>query len=82
MTKRKQKTFYVNVYEVSREYGGPEEGGWWYTVRYPVESKSGVKTRDVEPLVLKLQDEYGKGYSVRIETERARKHPAHRPFYQ
>jgi hypothetical protein len=21
---------YVNVYEVSRCYGGPEEGGWWY----------------------------------------------------
>ena len=21
---------YVSVYEVDREYGGPEEGGWWY----------------------------------------------------
>ena len=21
---------YVNVYEVSKCYGGPEEGGWWY----------------------------------------------------
>lgn len=21
---------YVNVYEVSRAFGGPEEGGWWY----------------------------------------------------
>lgn len=21
---------YVNVYSVTREYGGPEEGGWWY----------------------------------------------------
>jgi len=21
---------YINAYEVSRLYGGPEEGGWWY----------------------------------------------------
>lgn len=20
----------IRVYEVTREYGGPEEGGWWY----------------------------------------------------
>jgi hypothetical protein len=23
-------TKHLNVYEVGREYGGPEEGGWWY----------------------------------------------------
>jgi hypothetical protein len=21
---------YLNVYSVTRHYGGPEEGGWWY----------------------------------------------------
>ena len=21
---------YINVYFITREYGGPEEGGWWY----------------------------------------------------
>ncbi len=25
-----KQTYYVSVYEVSRCYGGPEEGGWWY----------------------------------------------------
>lgn len=25
-----KKEVYVSVYEVSRCYGGPEEGGWWY----------------------------------------------------
>lgn len=24
------KVFWVNAYSVSREYGGAEEGGWWY----------------------------------------------------
>jgi len=26
---------YVNAYRVSRAYGGPEEGGWWYDVGEP-----------------------------------------------
>ena len=25
-----QRLMYVNAYEVTRHYGGPEEGGWWY----------------------------------------------------
>lgn len=28
---RDQKPVYVSLYETSRNYGGPEEGGWWYT---------------------------------------------------
>ena len=31
-------TKYVNTYLVSQAYGGPEEGGWWYTKGVPVES--------------------------------------------
>jgi hypothetical protein len=27
---------YVCVYEVTRHYGGPEEGGWWYNWYEPV----------------------------------------------
>jgi hypothetical protein len=22
---------YLNIYRIERHYGGPEEGGWWYT---------------------------------------------------
>ena len=29
---------YVNAYIVTREYGGPEEGGWYYDAGYPVAS--------------------------------------------
>ena len=28
------KIYYVNVYEYGREYGGPEEGGWYYDTGY------------------------------------------------
>lgn len=29
---------YVNAYSVSRHYGGPEEGGWWYDAGTPLAS--------------------------------------------
>lgn len=29
---------YVNAYEVSRHYGGPAEGGWWYNHYEPIAS--------------------------------------------
>jgi len=31
--------YYVNIYSTSQEYGGPEEGGWWYTHCSPVSSR-------------------------------------------
>ena len=27
---RVDEVWYVNEYRTNREYGGPEEGGWWY----------------------------------------------------
>lgn len=30
------KRHYVNVYEVTRHYGGPEEGGWYYNAGMPL----------------------------------------------
>lgn len=29
---------YLNTYKVWQEYGGPEEGGWWYQCGKPVQS--------------------------------------------
>lgn len=29
---------YVNTHLVTQVYGGPEEGGWWYTKGQPIES--------------------------------------------
>jgi len=33
-----ERIFYVNAYEVTRNYGGPEEGGWWYNLHVPIAS--------------------------------------------
>ena len=32
-TGKARTVFYISEYEVTREYGGPEEGGWWYDWR-------------------------------------------------
>lgn len=29
------KVFYVHKHQVSLEYGGPEEGGWWFDMGIP-----------------------------------------------
>lgn len=38
------ESMWVNAYEIDRAYGGPEEGGWWYNTREPLNS---VKVRTV-----------------------------------
>ena len=47
-----RQTVYANVYKVAQNYGGPEEGGWWYDSGEPLES---VK---VDPFM--MQDERDK----------------------
>lgn len=32
-----QPNWYVNFYVCVQEYGGPEEGGWWFTREIPIE---------------------------------------------
>ena len=39
---------YVSTYTVSREYGGPEEGGWWYDDRKMVSSKKFYDREEAE----------------------------------
>tara|TARA_R100001129_G_scaffold143259_1_gene104329 strand:- start:575 stop:976 length:402 start_codon:yes stop_codon:yes gene_type:complete len=45
---------YLNIYEVGKAYGGPEEGGWWYSTG---EFIFGVKlpSEDAEEIEKKLR---------------------------
>jgi len=36
--------YYANAYELNRVYGGPEEGGWWFTTFKPM-ACSGWRTK-------------------------------------
>lgn len=65
---------YLNVYTVTRHYGGPEEGGWWYNVGEPLASaKLDIFTKlglTREQAIQKFEEAYadhkfGDIYSVR-----------------
>jgi len=56
-----QKPVYVSVYETSRNYGGPEEGGWWYTSYSLENSKEFINQTEAE--------EYAEGLRNRIKGE-------------
>lgn len=57
---------FVNVYELSRDYGGPEEGGWYYDSGFPVLSIE-TMAEYADAIVEMLREEfpnYGNRYSV------------------
>jgi hypothetical protein len=85
---------YVNVYEVDRQYGGPEEGGWWYDTGEVVLSERFYNLDAAEARVKELADEYpktgfsssviysGGDYRIWIEDEPAQNYPDNRPHYE
>jgi hypothetical protein len=38
--------WYASTYEVTQEYGGPEEGGWWYSRGFPTGVYHQFRTRE------------------------------------
>lgn len=60
--------WYVRVYRVDQAYGGPEEGGWWFTTGDAVGASVEVEDRETAEAVREeLRKDYpdtGKSYSV------------------
>ena len=62
--------YHVTVYGTEREYGGPEEGGWWYNRDYVLESRdiafSELDTFDFDRYAegAKVDFEHGDIYSM------------------
>ncbi len=86
---RAKPRWYVNTYFTHEEYGGPEEGGWYYTVHAPAESQplgpfdDYVKACEISNLMLSvLRDNYpGERCYTIVERHKARRYPRHRPHY-
>ena len=49
-----KKPIYVSLYETSRAYGGPEEGGWWYTINTLESSKKFYDQDEAEAFLNQL----------------------------
>lgn len=84
---------YVNVYSVTREYGGPEEGGWWYNA-LNCEHSEWVPIEEAEQTKKDLREEFkgaerGDIYSARggveivilIEEKQAQSETRERPAW-
>ncbi len=89
---------YVNVYAVTRHFGGSEEGGWWYNAGEPLASvpfEEDAPPERVKAEKERLQELFshvaeGNIYSVlggtelmiRVEDREARYWPEERPYYE
>lgn len=83
---------WVNVYSVSRCYGGPEEGGWWYDAGECIERMevAADKAGDVAEALRRQYPRTGRRYSVlggddfdvKIEHEPGTYFPQYQPRYE
>lgn len=88
---------YVVIWFNTREYGGPEEGGWWFDTGEPQKvytCKSPDERAVCEELANKQVEKQNEGrrllssvlstgrYSVSIEDERPVPYPAVAPHYE
>jgi hypothetical protein len=88
MIERKARYWTVAAYETSRAYGGPEEGGWYYTcgslVAGTIRQFREGEDEESNSYINKLNNEFGGGeYITRIVYEKnAPDHfPKDRPRY-
>jgi hypothetical protein len=87
--------YYVNTYSLSQGYGGPEEGGWWFSCGEPVEDACEVwETEHAAQIAAgALREQYprtdnqfsvlgGDDHVVVIEDHPPRAFPERRPRYE
>ena len=93
VTLQENDIVYVNVYSVTRHYGGPEEGGWWYNWDNCIETYP-VKNKRAETILEELESEYaskrygniysvlgGRDIEIRLEAEPKESETKERPYY-
>lgn len=87
---------YVNAYELTQGYGGPEEGGWWYDVGTPLASVPIYDDQDPEPVIEDLKGKFsyydnyrertsaagGADLGVWVQDHVAQDFPQARPHYE
>lgn len=49
---------YVSAYAVTRHYGGPEEGGWWYDWYHHIESSPRLRPRKLDHYRKRFEAKY------------------------
>lgn len=90
------RTQYVNAYELTLAYGGPEEGGWWYDIGEPLASVPVSGMEEAVAAYTALHGRFAEAYAdgdrhsvanrpelrLRVEQSFAASFPAERPRYE
>lgn len=83
----KSKKVWINVYEITRAYGGPEEGGWYYDEYNCILEPIRCHRHKINKVMKKLEkflDEEGYKYEkviIQVEDEPAKQEKRPRPIY-
>lgn len=91
------RLYYVNFYHMQQQYGGREEGGWWYVHGSPVATHSFALRSEAFAFAHGKGDEMVEGlnegrppisstlsngiYGTKVETKVGRAYPRERPHY-
>jgi hypothetical protein len=93
----KKEKIYVNVYLVNQEYGGREEGGWYYNSGEPIESHAFFSRRKADDALRVIKAQVAEDnkqrpalwsvrscgvFEARIEDHPAAAYPNHSPRYE
>ena len=76
--------YYVNVYQIQRAYGGPEEGGWWYDEGTPIETETTTEGGELRGIIDRLEKAHGEVCGSRrvvVEFEPGQAFPERKPVY-
>lgn len=84
----------ITVHQTTLNYGGPEEGGWWYQAGYPVQTYCIFSKKQAIQTFIELFDEYelaeqpslGQSttyynYDVNYANDYAKVYPESKPYY-
>jgi hypothetical protein len=84
----------ITLHETVLRYGGPEEGGWWYTQGYPEETHCIFSKKQAIRKYMQLADEYqiveqpslgdtttSSNWELSFSNDYARMYPSTRPRY-
>ena len=78
----------ITVHLVDQWYGGPEEGGWWYDVGYPIENICIFSKEQAIKELLRLHSWYEtfeyeeETYDINLSQSYAKHYPEKRPHYE
>ncbi len=92
----RRKMWYVNVYEIDRAYGGPEDGDWWYDTGEPTGQSEAYFTEEYAWHRARILDEEfypnrskvnsinysGGSYEVRVQSHPPKAYPETTPHYE